>query len=276
MNTDFGAKLQDALDAKQNDINSLTWRDRNGKDVRLMDMSADELKKCYQHCYEMLYNNSHRRVGRVIMKSNIQKCWNACNTELFVRELYAMESSPIKTNKDLLEFVNAMRKEYSLSGNSSISELFNNLDPVYESIKLNDLLDASFDRLGTVNRKIVTNQFIYSIGIWLTDEELRDLTEYDDSGKIKDRREVIKDRLFIAPNVRLRLNSDGFSYAELRTLIQMGDFPKIASLPTVALKALRDKALLLLDSDVDYHIAKWTSLLNDVKRVAEYKNWQVE
>ena len=187
-----------------------------------------------------------------------------------------MESSPIKTNKDLLEFVNAMRKEYSLSGESSISELFNNLDPVYESIKLNDLLDASFDRLGTVNRKIVTNQFIYSVGIWLTDEELRDLTEYDETGKIKDRREVIKDRLFIAPNVRLRLNSDGFSYAELRTLIQMGDFPKVNSLPTVALKSLRDKALLLLDSDVDYHIAKWTELLNDVKRVAEYKNRQIE
>jgi hypothetical protein len=39
-----------------------------------MDMSQEELKKCYTHCYEMLFNNSYRRVGRVIMKDNIRKC----------------------------------------------------------------------------------------------------------------------------------------------------------------------------------------------------------
>lgn len=39
-----------------------------------MDMSYEELKKCYQHAYEMLYNDSYRRVGRVIMKENIKKC----------------------------------------------------------------------------------------------------------------------------------------------------------------------------------------------------------
>ena len=56
----------------------------------------------------------------------------------------------------------------------------------------------------------------------------------------------------------------------------MGDFPKVTSLPTVALKALRDKVLILLEADTNYHIDKWTGLLNDVKRVAEYKNWQLE
>jgi hypothetical protein len=187
-----------------------------------------------------------------------------------------MEGSIIKTNRDLLEYVNNMRRENSLTDDTSISFIFNNLDPQFESITINDLLNACFDKLGVVNRKIVTNQFIYSVGIWLTDEELRDLTEYDAEGKIKDRREVIKDRLFIASPVKLRLNSEGFSFAELRALIQMGDFPKVTSLPTVALKALRDKALILLDADVDYHITKWKTLLDDVKRVADYKNWQVE
>lgn len=195
---------------------------------------------------------------------------------MFVRSLFGMEGSIIKTNRDLLEYVNSMRRENSLTDDTSISIIFNNLDPQFESITINDLLNACFDKLGVVNRKIVTNQFIYSVGIWLTDEELRDLTEYDGDGKIKDRREVIKDRLFIASPVKLRLNSEGFSFAELRALIQMGDFPKVTSLPTVALKALRDKALILLDADVDYHITKWKTLLDNVKRVADYKNWQVE
>lgn len=276
MNTDFGAKLQNALDVAQNDINRLVWRDKNNQDIRLMDMSHDELKKCYQHAYEMLYNDSYRRVGRVIMKENIKKCWNSCNTELFVRGLYTMENSPIRTNKELLDFLNEMKSVNNLTNDMSISTLFNHLDPQFESITINDLFNACFDRLGTINRKIVTNQYIYSIGIWLTDEELRDLTEYDDTGKIRDRREVIKERLFLASPVRLRTNSEGFTFAELRTLVQMGDFPKVTSLPTVALKALRDKVLILLEADTNYHIDKWTGLLNDVKRVAEYKNWQLD
>lgn len=195
---------------------------------------------------------------------------------MFVRSLFTLENSPIRTNKDLLEYVSTMKRENNLPDNTSISVIFTNLDPQFNSITINDLFNACFDRLGVINRKIVTNQFIYSVGIWLTDEELRDLTEYDNDGKIKDRREIIKERLFIASPVRLRINSEGFSYAELRSLIQMGDFPKVTSLPTIALKALRDKVLILLDADVDYHITKWTTLLNDIKRVAEYKNWQVE
>ncbi len=187
-----------------------------------------------------------------------------------------MDGSPIRTNKELLDFLNEMKSINGLTNDMSISVLFNNLDPQFESITINDLFNACFDRLGTVNRKIVTNQYIYSIGIWLTDEELRNLTEYDESGKIRDRREVIKERLFIASPVRLRTNSEGFTFAELRTLVQMGDFPKITSLPTVALKALRDKVLILLETDTNYHIDKWNGLLNDVKRVAEYKNWQLD
>ena len=170
--------------------------------------------------------------------------------------MFTLENSPIRTNKDLLEYVSTMKRENNLPDNTSISVIFTNLDPQFNSITINDLFNACFDRLGVINRKIVTNQFIYSVGIWLTDEELRDLTEYDEDGKIKDRREIIKERLFIESPVRLRINSEGFSYEELRSLIQMGDFPKVTSLPTIALKALRDKVLILLDADVDYHITK--------------------
>ena len=104
---------------------------------------------------------------------------------------------------------------------------------------------------------------------------MEDLTEYDAEGNRRSYFEVMKERLFMK-DVSLRRDPKGFSYAELRSLIQMGDFPKVNSLPTIALKALRDKVLILLDADVDYHITKWTTLLNDIKRVAEYKNWQVE
>lgn len=39
-----------------------------------MDMSQDDLKTAYKHCYEMLFNTDHSRVGKVLMKENVRKC----------------------------------------------------------------------------------------------------------------------------------------------------------------------------------------------------------
>jgi hypothetical protein len=36
---------------------------------------------------------------------------------------------------------------------------------------------------------------------------------------------------------------------------------------------LRDKILLLLDNDLEYHIKKWTTLKDQIENVAAYKGW---
>jgi hypothetical protein len=41
MRTEFGEKLQNAIDS----IESLTWKDKNGNEVKLMTASPDDLKK---------------------------------------------------------------------------------------------------------------------------------------------------------------------------------------------------------------------------------------
>lgn len=74
MNTEFGAKLQEAIAAKDNDINSFVWKDRNGNSVRLMDMDQTELKKCYRHCNQMLTNKDLYRPGKIEVRKNIKKC----------------------------------------------------------------------------------------------------------------------------------------------------------------------------------------------------------
>jgi hypothetical protein len=44
-------------------------------------------------------------------------------------------------------------------------------------------------------------------------------------------------------------------------------------LPTVTLKLLRDKIFLLLDNDLNYHITKWTTIKDQIEKVAEYKGF---
>lgn len=68
--------------------------------------------------------------------------------------------------------------------------------------------------------------------------------------------EVIKDRLCLNPEIKLRVNPTGLSYTEFRSLVQLPALPKISTLSTITLKTLRDKVLLLLDNDLDYHINK--------------------
>lgn len=154
----------------------------------------------------------------------------------------------------------------------SISVLFNGLDPIFEKITVEKLMDACFDRLDVLNRKMITDQFIVSQGIWLTDEERVELLERDEHGHTRDRLEVIKERLSLPDNIRLRSNPSGLTYAEFRSLVQLSPLPKISSLSTMALKTLRDKILLLLDNDLNYHIDKWQTLMSNIERVAESKN----
>lgn len=277
MNTDFGTKLKEAILAKDNDINSMMWKAKNGSEVRLMDLSQSELKKCFKHCEQMLYNKDVYKPGKFVIRNNIQKCWDSCNAVLFSRFLYyEVQDSNIKTNKDLLDFINHQRRYRDVSVDDYITVLFDNVPPIFEKIKVGKLMDVCFDKLDVLNRKMITDSFIISQGIWLTDSEKWDLTEYDDEGNLRNRMDVIKERLCLNPDIKLRVNPTGLSYSEFRALVQLPALPKIADLPTIALKTLRDKVLLLLDNDLDYHINKWTKLLNNVQRVAEYKNWSLE
>lgn len=138
-------------------------------------------------------------------------------------------------------------------------------------------MDACFDKLDVLNKKMISDKFIWSQGIWLTEEEKAELTEIMPDGKIRNRMEVIKERLagYVNADVKLRITPTGLTFAEFRSLVQLPPLPKISSLSTVALKTLRDKILLLLDNDLDYHINKWTTLINNIERVAEFKNYQL-
>lgn len=276
MCTEFGTKLQEAINAKKNDINSLVWRDKKGNSVRLMDLSQSELSEHYSHCKQMLYNKDVRHPGKMVIKENISNCWDSCNAELFVRYLLKECDTNIKTNKDLLDFINIQRNKANLSLDDSISSLFNGLSPEYEKITIRKLMDVCFDKLGVLNRRILTDNFIISQGLWLTNKEKKELFEAYPKSTFKDRLEFIKEQLCLDPNLKLIYNPSGFSLSEFRALVQLPLLPKISSLPTVTLQLLRDKVLLLLDNELEWHVYRWNKFMQNIERVAAYKNWKLE
>ena len=224
----------------------------------------------------MLYNSSPWSPGKEVIRRNIQRTWDACNTELFVRYLLHECETDIKTNKDILDYINSQKAQHEQSiMNESISVLFNGLSPIFEKVTVARLMDACFDKLDVLNKKMITDKFILAQGIWLTNEEKVELTEVDESGKVRNRMEVIKERLSLHPDIKLRTSPTGLTFAEFRSLVQLPPLPKISSLSTTALKTLRDKILLLLDNDLNYHIDKWNTLMTNIQRVANARNIQL-
>lgn len=267
--TEFGDTLAKAIDSKKNDINSFVWKSQNGTDVRMMDMDADGLQKAYNHANSMLYSENKWTPGKLVIRKNINRAWNDCNVELFKRFMIN-ESNVFTTNKDLLDYLLAAKKQYDASDSDEITVIISGVPTIYERVTIGDLLNSCFDKLGTFNKKLISDKFILSQGIWLTDDEKKELTEYESDGTMRKWLDVVKERLFLA-NVRLRIDQKGLSYSEFRALIQMEKLPKISALSTSTLKLLRDKILLLLDGDLNYHIDKWMEIIKQIEKVAEYK-----
>lgn len=195
---------------------------------------------------------------------------------MFVRYILHECDTDIKTKKDILDYINKQRAAQSLDIlDKSIATIFNGVPPIFEKITVNRLMDACFDKLDILNKKMITDKFILAQGIWLTDDEKVELTEVGADGKPRNRMEVIKERLCLNPDVKLRVSPTGLSFAEFRSLVQLTSLPKISSLTTIALKTLRDKILLLLDNDLDYHINKWSTLMSNIQRVAEARNIEI-
>lgn len=207
------------------------------------------------------------------IKQIINRTYENVNAELFMRYiLHEVNLEMFKTNKDLFDFIIAQKSSLNLKDSDYVTTIFTNVPTIFEKVTIDRLLSACFDKLDALNRKIISDKFIVSQGIWLTNEEKKELQEFVD-GKQRDFMDVIKERLILNNSLKLRIDRKGLSYNEFRSLVKLDQYPKISSLPTATLTLLRDKILLLLDYDVEYHIAKWENLISNIKKVAEKKNF---
>ena len=92
MNNVLGDALQKALNAKKNDFSSFVWKGEKRKEgdkyvqdsIRLVDMSAEQLKKCYEHCEKMLHNEDPKNLGRYNVLDEVTDQMNKCNVELLI------------------------------------------------------------------------------------------------------------------------------------------------------------------------------------------------
>ena len=273
--SDLADKLVQAIEKRTNNIDNWTWINKNGESIRLLDMPLNDLQKAYNHALDMLYRKTGYKFGKLEVRKNIHKLYRSCNAELLHRYIrHDLAIQLFKTDKDILDFINKFKETNGVGNDDSITLMFSNLPKEFETLTIGDLLYACLDGLEPINRKLISDEFIISLGIWLTEDEKKDLTEFNEDGTLRPWVQVMKERLFIDGGY-FKVVPTGLSYSELNCLLKLQGRTRVSIVPSATLLLLRDKILLLLDNDLEYHIKKWTNLKEQIENVAAYKGWEL-
>ena len=274
-------KLTEALERKNNDINSFVWKGRkvevDGKFVQseryLMDCSEHELRGFYAHCDSMLYNESEKDPGRYILIDIIKDQRMRCNVELFLRWLEEENALP------RFKFLEALRGFLETNKDSvdpatfPIGQIIQNGCPEeFEDIPASLVIEGCMNKLGRFSKKHITLSFILKQGLWFTAQESKELTEKDASKNIKDRIEVVKEKLKLPERARIHTNPAGLSYAQLKSLIDLRR-QLYSKLKTEQLILLRDRILFDLEDDAKKHAEQWEARKKQIELVCEAKEF---
>jgi hypothetical protein len=271
-------KLRQALKDKDNDISSYIWkfpkeRTSEGlvlqREVKLTDCTVEELQQFYAHAHSMLTSRDKTNPGRLVLLKDIIDQQLRCSTELFLRHSESIGNSRIAI-LDAIK-ISIANNNYGIidTKNLLLSDLVN-VPTEYRGVPIPMIIDGCKDQLGRFDRRHITFSFILKQGLWFTKEELRDLYELDEHNTERDKKEVIKERLKLSPDINLIITPLGLSYTQFRAMNALKS-RKYSELTTEQLKTLRKRILYNLEDDVKKHIYFWEKKIVELNKVLESK-----
>lgn len=274
-------RLEEAMASKKIDVKNFIWKGEkkeiNGvmtqEEIRLIDASEEQLRKFYNHCMSMLYNQDKQNPGRYLLLDIIKDQIARCNCELFLRWLEQEKGKPRFTFlSDVRTILDNNKENIPDTTNIPISTIVGGCPDEFKEIPISLIIDGCIDRLGYFNKQHITLSFILKQGLWFTQQELKDLTEKNEDGTTKDRVEVVKERLGLTkPGINLYITPKGLNFAQLKAMISLRS-KKYSELTTDQLKTLRNIILFALSDEVRFHINQWEARISQLQEVAKLKD----
>ena len=281
--TVLGDKLQEALDVKKEDINSYVWKGPrvNGvqEEFKLIDADYDTLKKWYNRCITMLNNTDVHTPGRLVLVNIIDDQIARCRAELLMRWLRKEKQyTNIKCLQDLRQII-ANNKEILTPETIKtypICEVMSGLPIEFQTVSVGKVLDACMDLLGVFDCSHVTSNFIVKMGLWFTPQELQnELCQRDpNTGKPRNRLEVVREILKVDPAIRLRISETGLTFNEFKAIFNIQK-DKYSSYSSEQLNVLANKILYRLQNQCEEQAKQWKDKANEIAKVANIKGWDV-
>lgn len=281
--TVLGDKLQEALDVKKEDVNSYVWKGPrvNGvqEEFKLIDADYDTLKKWYNRCTTMLNNTDVHTPGRLVLVNIIDDQISRCRAELLIRWLRKEKQyTNIKCLQDLRQII-ANNKEILTPETIKtypICEVMSGLPIEFQTVSVGKVLDACMDLLGVFDCSHVTRNFIVKMGLWFTPQELQnELCQRDpNTGKPRNRLEVVREILKVDPAIRLRISETGLTFNEFKAIFNIQK-DKYSSYSSEQLNVLANKILYRLQNQCEEQAKQWQDKANEIAKVANIKGWDV-
>lgn len=286
--TVLGDELQRKLNEKANDLNSFIWKGPkiNGEqsEMKLIDATFEQLESFYKHCYQMLYNKDHKNPGRIVLYDIVNDQIQRCRAELLVRWLLSekrytstmciedlrrvISNSEVKLTKDDL-------KSYS------IDNVMNGLPIEFGRVPISLVMDACLDQLGIFDNSHLTLNFITNMGLWFTDQEMQNSIDKDglyekdiETGKAKNRLEVVRKLLRLDSNIKLKIKDTGLSFSEFKAMYRLMR-NKYSNFTSEQLRVLSNKVLYRFQDQCEMQAKQWSDKMKEIIKVAEHKGWDV-
>lgn len=280
--------LEAAIERKNNDVNSFVWKfakNSGTPDIKLIDATKEQLQQFYNHCNSMLYSDNKKNPGRYTLLDVIKTYRNKCTTELFLKQ---MEDGSIFDDgkpypkslyyQDLTEIIQINKEKLPKNElkDLPISVVTQGLPRDYERLNIQMVLDGCVDMLGVLNMKHITYNFIFGLGVYLTNEEHKYLKE-NGNGSVIDN---LKELLFINKDARVKIRSTGLSLNEFKTILELKAISartpkKFSQLSVNELLVLRNKVLFRLEQEISGHAELWEQKIDQIRKVAELKGYEL-
>lgn len=282
-------KLTAALEAKENDVNSFVWKfskKDNKADIKLMDATPEQLREFRNHCISMLTSKDKRSPGRYTLLDIIADYRRKCNIELLLRymengnnftdgrsyprHMYYQELSKLVDNEG-----NPIPEDQL--NNISISVVTPGLPREFDELSIQMVKDGCIDKLGCPSFRHITYSFIYELGVYPTPEESKALIEKDETGKKRNKIDVLKERLFIRKEQPIKIKQTGLNCYELDTILKLKQISKFSpkkysSLSNDELLILRNKLLFRLEQKIKNETEIWKTKLDQIDKVCQARD----
>lgn len=281
-------KLTEAANVKKNNVKSFIWKGAkeivngvvNQTEIRLYDATPEQLQSFLNHCYSMLYSSDKVNPGRYTLLDIIEEQREKCNAELYLRYLENLYMPGERPKYPRFLYLQDIKNSLNLNKeilpkdkwkDVTIEVLTNGIPEEFRSLTIDTVLDACLDTLGQFDKKHITLNFLAKMGLWFTPEDMKNLTEKDESGKNRDRLEVIKERLGLKASTKLHVDPKGLNYSEFRAMTTLKS-KKYSDLTTDQLVTLRNKVLFRLEDIVNEHVTSWENRIDQILKVADARN----
>lgn len=280
------------------DINTYEWKDRRATNdrsekqisVKLVSMDNDQLQNCYNICKDMLYNSDPKLPGRMIVINTIEQQKEKCIAERCLRWFMQLQDTEANyiypTAESVMNDLRGWAKEFKADENTMLKD-FLEVPAEYRNVRVSALELACRDALGTFDHSKISFSFIYDLGIYLTQEELREIDEdLRTAGKNPDdySLQMKIDRHVKVPlgiyGIEVKINSRGLTLTEFKDMINMKHFKgyktvKYSNLSTSQLVTLSTKVLYALEEKIKFQAKGWKERMRQIEEVAEHRGYKL-